>query len=104
MQGVTFYSKTFSLFQRNELTTETKIEILAVIMTMSQFRRYLYGWHFRLRTDHFSLKCTHPKAEPSHKVTRWLETKAEFIFTIEHRAGRLHDNADGLSKRCTDCQ
>jgi transposase InsO family protein len=29
---------------------------------------------------------------------RWLETMEEFNFTVEHRAGRLHCNADAMSR------
>jgi len=28
----------------------------------------------------------------------WIETLAEFDITIEHRPGRLHCNADGMSR------
>lgn len=31
-------------------------------------------------------------------MARWLERLSEFDFVIEHRPGRLHGNADGLSR------
>ena len=31
-------------------------------------------------------------------MARWLEILSEFQFSIEHRAGRKHGNADGLSR------
>lgn len=38
-------------------------------------------------------------------MTRWLEILPEFNYTIEHRAGVRHINADRLSRRpCQDCQ
>ena len=43
------------------------------------------------------------RSEPSHQVARWIEILSEFDFTIEHRAGAKHGNADGLS-RCQDCK
>ncbi|XP_067942793.1 uncharacterized protein [Watersipora subatra] len=44
------------------------------------------------------------RTTPSAQVARWLEIFSEFTFTIEHRPGSKHGNADGLSKRpCHDC-
>ena len=34
----------------------------------------------------------------------WLEILSSFDFDIEHRAGRNHGNADGMSRRpCNQC-
>ncbi|CAC5407509.1 unnamed protein product [Mytilus coruscus] len=47
------------------------------------------------RTDHGAL---------SWKTVRWLEILASYNFTIQHRPGRQHNNADGLSPRpCSPC-
>lgn len=41
---------------------------------------------------------------PEGQVARWLETLSSFTFTVEHRRGRLHGNADGLSRiPCKQC-
>jgi len=32
---------------------------------------------------------------PEGILARWIETVAEFDYTVEHRPGRLHSNADG---------
>jgi len=37
-------------------------------------------------------------------MARWIETLAEFDIQIEHRPGRLHSNADALSRHsCKQC-
>jgi len=37
-------------------------------------------------------------------LARWIETLPEFDYTVEHRPGRLHSNADGLSRPfCKQC-
>ena len=37
-------------------------------------------------------------------MARWLERLQEFDFTIEHRQGRKHTNADSLSRlHCRQC-
>ena len=97
---VAYYSKTFSPPQRNYCVTRR--ELLAVILAVTHFRPYLYGRKFTLRTDHASLIWLYKRTEPSHQIARWLELLAEFEFTMEHRAGSKHANADGLS-RCQDC-
>ena len=60
---------------------------------------------FRLRTDHASLMWLCRRQEPSHQIARWLELLSEFTYTVEHRKGTAHGNADGLSRRgCVDCK
>ena len=36
---------------------------------------------------------------PEGQVARWLEVLSTYIFTVEHRPGRLHGNADSLSRK-----
>ena len=31
-------------------------------------------------------------------MARWLERLSDFDFEVQHRSGRLHNNADGLSR------
>jgi len=41
---------------------------------------------------------------PEGILARWIETLAEFDFEIEHRPGRVHCNADGVSRPlCKQC-
>jgi len=74
---------------------------------VKHFRPYLYGRRFWLRTDHASLIWLCKRAEPSSQVARWLKILAEFSYLIEHRPGKKHGNADGLSRRpdkgCKQC-
>ena len=39
---------------------------------------------------------------PEDQVARWLEVLSTFSMTIEHRLGRLHGNAAGLSQKPGD--
>ena len=83
-----YYSKTLSNVERNYCVTRR--ELLAVVQAVKHFRPYLYGREFLLRL------CR--KAEPSSQVARWLEVLSEFQYRMEHRPGRRHGNADGLSR------
>lgn len=42
--------------------------------------------------------------EPEGQLARWLEVLSAYDMKIEHRPGRLHRNADGLSRiPCSQC-
>ena len=100
---IAYYSKTLAPPERNYCVTRR--ELLATVKAIKHFRPYLYGRKFKLRTDHASLRWLCRRKEPSNQVARWLEILAEFNYTLEHRAGVKHGNADGLSRQsCEDCK
>ena len=65
----------------------------------------LCGLPFTIRTDHAALKWLMSFKEPEGQVARWIEQLQAFQFTIQHRAGESHTNADSLSRRpcAPDC-
>ena len=50
-------------------------------------------------TDHSALKWLFTTKHIRSKYARWIIMIQEFDFTIEHRAGDKHQNADALSRR-----
>ncbi|CAG2197985.1 unnamed protein product [Mytilus edulis] len=59
---------------------------------------------FLVRTDHGALNWIMNFKNPEGQTARWLEILASYNFTIQHRPGRQHNNADGLSRRpCSPC-
>jgi transposase InsO family protein len=78
----------------------TRRELLAVVYYLKYFRHYLLGAKLpvRIRTDHAAILWLRRIPEPVGQQARWLETMEEFNFTVEHRAGRLHCNADAMSR------
>lgn len=97
-----FYSSSFSVPERNYCVTRQ--ELLAVVKSIGHFHHYLYGRKFQLRTDHSSLRWLSTFKEPEGQLARWLEKLSQYDFTIEHRPGLRHGNADALSRRaCIDC-
>ena len=98
---VAYASVALSRSQMNYCTTHR--ELLAVVTMTKRFRHYLLGRHFRLRTDHSSLRWLLNYSEADGLVARWLVKLQEYDMQIEHRAGKLHGNADGLS-RCHKCK
>jgi O-acetyl-ADP-ribose deacetylase (regulator of RNase III)/transposase InsO family protein len=76
----------------------TRKELLAVVKFTRQFRHYLLGRPFLVRTDHSSLAWLMRFKEPIGQLARWLEELQQYNMTIIHRAGKLHTNADALSR------
>ena len=93
---IAYVSKKLSSAQRNYSVYER--ELLAVVTSLDEFRHYLLGKSFVLRTDHQALKWLMTLPEPRGRRARWLESLAEFVFEIHHRPGRQHANADALSR------
>ena len=94
---VAYFSRTLSRAERNYCVTRR--ELLAVVLAVRHFRPYLHGKRFLVRTDHASLTWLLSFKNPEGQVARWLEILQEYDFEIQHRAGRIHNNADALSRR-----
>jgi hypothetical protein len=83
---------------------------LACVGAIRHFHHYLLGAKFTVRTDHNSLVWLCHFRELDGQLARWLETLAQYDFNIIHRKGKLHGNADGLSRRpcaphgCKHCE
>ena len=75
----------------------TRQEILPVVFFTHQFRPYLAGHHFTVRTNHGSLTWLRKFNEPKGQLAQWLERLQEFDFDAVHQRGRKHTNADALA-------
>ena len=93
---LSYGSRVLSPAERNYCVTRR--ELLAVVDFMEKYRHYLYGKKFLVRTDHAALRWLLQKKNPEGQVARWLDKLASFDYDIEHRAGKLHGNADALSR------
>ena len=79
-------------------------ELLAVVVYLKQFKQYLHGQKVILRTDHAALRWLLNFKNPEGQLARWLEVISEYDLAIQHRPGRKHGNADGLSRKvCKQC-
>ena len=86
--------------QRNYCTTRR--ELLAVVKYTNQFRHYLLGRRFTIRTDHSSLTWLCRFKHPEGQLARWLEELSQYDMKLVHRQGAKHGNADALSRRPDD--
>jgi len=64
-------------------------ELLAIVTGLKQFRQYLLGRHFVIRTDHAALTWLRRTAEPMPQLARWLTFIKQFDYEIEHRPGAM---------------
>jgi len=71
-------------------------ELLAVVYFTRHFKQYLLSSRFLLRTDNSSVSWLKKTPEPLGQNALWLEQLGEFTFTIQHRKGTSHANADAI--------
>ena len=86
------------LLPRERNYASTKGELLAVIFFLQYYKYYLLHRPFILRTDNRALTWICSLDSPTGMILRWLEILASFDFTVKHRKGTLHGNADSLSR------
>ena len=99
---IAYGSKSLSKEERKYCVTRR--ELLAVVHFVKQYRHYLYGKSFLVRTDHGALKYLLNFKDPQGQMARWLQVLDTYDFRIEHRAGRSHNNADAMSRGpCKQC-
>ncbi|XP_063215566.1 retrovirus-related Pol polyprotein from transposon 412 isoform X1 [Bacillus rossius redtenbacheri] len=104
---IAYYSKVLSKPESNYCVTRR--ELLALVKSFRHFHKYLYGRRFLLRTDHAALKWLLQFKNPEGQLARWIEQIQQYDCKIEHRKGRIHSNADALSRRpckvdCNHCK
>uniref|UniRef100_A0A8C5P7E0 Reverse transcriptase RNase H-like domain-containing protein n=1 Tax=Leptobrachium leishanense TaxID=445787 RepID=A0A8C5P7E0_9ANUR len=96
-----FVSRTLNAAEKNYSQIEK--EGLAVIFGVRKFHTYLYGRQFTIVTDHkplislFNELKEAPQMASLH-IQRWAVTLCRYEYSIVYKAGKDHQNADGLSR------
>ena len=97
-----YLSSALSGTERNYCVTRK--ELLAVVQAVNRFHPYVWGRPVILRTDNAAVLWMKRLKQPSGQMARWLADVDRYDLHIEHRPGRIHWNADALSRRpCTQC-
>ena len=75
------------------------LELAAVVFTLKIWRRYLYGVHCHVHTDHKTLKYLFTQKELNVRKWRWLEFFTDYDFDIHYHPGKANKVTDVLSRK-----
>jgi len=82
----------------------TRKELLSVYNFVNQYKHYLLGRRFIIRTDHKALQWMLNWDRPNtSQYCQWIAELESFDFEIQHRPGTQHINADFLSRPLSNC-
>ena len=95
--GFAYNGRGLSRAEQNYSTTER--EALALVEGIKKFQPYLLNRNFTVVTDHSPLRWLMNVKDASGRLARWALLLRQYDFNIVHRLGRIHGNADCLSRR-----
>lgn len=101
-----FGSRTLTAPEKNYHLHTGKLEFLAMKWAICErFREYLYhATSFVVYTDNNPLTYVLSTAKLNATTHRWIAELADYNFTIKYRPGRVHRDADGLSRMPLDME
>lgn len=89
-----FFNRKYNGAEVNYCTTRK--DLLAIVMSIHQFRPYLLGQKFLLCKDHSVVQFSRCTPSPIGQQSRWLTEVEEYNFNILHRPEAQHSNGDAL--------
>ena len=92
-----FFSRPFTARHLKLATYEH--ELIGLVQAIRHWRPYLWGHHFLVRTDHYSLKFPLDQRLSTVPQHQWISKLFGFDFAVKYRPGRLNIVADALSHR-----
>ncbi|KAD6453241.1 hypothetical protein E3N88_07946 [Mikania micrantha] len=94
---IAYFSKGFTPSTRFKSAYDR--ELLALVLAVQKWNHYLFGRHFLIRTDHYTLKFLLEQRVTTTEQQRLLLKLMPYDFSILHRAGKENRGADALSRR-----
>lgn len=91
-----FESTSYNDAQKSYATHEQ--ELLAIVHCLRKWRNILLHTPFRIVTDHESLTMFMKQRDLTGRQARWMQTLADFDFTITWVKGKTNTVADALSR------
>ncbi|GKA70256.1 putative mitochondrial protein [Tanacetum coccineum] len=99
---IAYLSKT--LASKHQSLSTYKKEFMAVVMALEKWRGYLLDRHFKIRTNHFSLKYFLDQRLSTPFQTKWLPKLLGFDYEISYKKGADNAATDALSRLSTSAE
>ena len=93
---IAYASRHFNKAELNYSTIEK--EAAAVVFGIKRFRHYLQDKPFVIVSDHRPLQWLKTFKDETGRLGRWSIMLANTNYTVKYRPGRIHENADFLSR------
>ena len=78
--------------------------MLAILHALKKWRPYLMGRHFKVNTDHDSLKNFLKQRLSSEEQKKWVTKMLGYDFEIIYKKGKKNVVADALSRKDEDVE
>jgi hypothetical protein len=79
-------------------------EMMAILHALKKWRPYLIGRHFKVKTDHDSLKYFLEQRLSSEEQQKWVTKILGYDFEIVYKKGKQNVVADALSRKDEDVE
>jgi transposase InsO family protein len=93
---IRFASRALTASERNYGAPQR--ELLGVLFALKSFRPYLFGYRFRLFTDHQALTYMLERPKVSSVIFNWLDEILTYDFKMEHVPGLKNILPDRISR------
>ncbi|GJV55887.1 putative mitochondrial protein [Tanacetum coccineum] len=93
---ITYLSKSLE-YRHWSLSTYEK-ELMAVVLALDKWMGYALNIHFKIKTDHFSLKYLLDQSITTPFQTKWLPKLLGFDYDLTYKKGSDNAAADALSR------
>ena len=93
---ISFYSRLLN--KAEEKYSAVEQELMAIVMSIRFFAKFLYNSEFRVFTDNISCVYLMKKPNAAPRLARWAVSVQDFSFTVAHKPGKNNVVADALSR------
>ncbi|GBG76128.1 hypothetical protein CBR_g21876 [Chara braunii] len=80
-------------------TSTYERELYALRQALEHWKHYLLGRHFKVYSDHETLRWSKTQAKMTPKLTRWAAEIDQYDFELKPMKGKYNVVADALSRR-----
>ena len=98
--------KSRSLNKHEKNYSVSEWEALAIIYSIQKFKHFLEGTPFTVITDHMPLLSMMKRGKETEtgnkRINKWLRDLVDYDFTLVYKKGKLHTDADAISRHPVD--